>query len=75
MIRLTKYAAAIAFGVINIILFGQTFISAVGYHVTAGAALTPGQIALVSLGPVELVLLAIATVLSWRSDKGTAQPA
>ena len=70
VIRLTKYAAAIAFGVMNIVLFGQTFISAVDYHVRAGAGLTPGQVALVSLGPVELVILAVATVVSWRSHDG-----
>jgi hypothetical protein len=65
-----KYATAIAFGVIDIVLFGQTFVAAVGYHVRAGAGLTPGQVALVSLGPVELVILSVATVVSWRSDNG-----
>jgi hypothetical protein len=70
VIRLTKYAVAIACGIINIVLFGQTFISVVGYHLQAGAGLTPGQVALVSLGPVELVILAVATVASWRSDNG-----
>jgi hypothetical protein len=55
----------------NIALFGQTFISAVGYHVTADAGLTPGQVALVSLGPVELAILVLAVVTSWRSDNGS----
>lgn len=70
MRRVAKYVAAIAFGAMNIVVFGQTFISGVGYHVKPGAALTPGQVALVSLGPVELVVLVVAIVGSWRSDNG-----
>jgi hypothetical protein len=59
-----------AFGTLNVVLFGQTFISAVGWHTRPGSPLTAGQVALVSLAPVEFVILGVAAVLSWRSDRG-----
>lgn len=70
VVRVLKYAVAIAFGTLNVVFFGQTFISAVGWHLRPGSGLTAGQVALVSLAPVECVILGVAAVLSWRSDCG-----
>jgi hypothetical protein len=67
--RVSKYALAVAFGATNIILFGQTFTSGVANHVVPNAGFTPGEVALVSLGPIEAVVLGLALVASWRSDQ------
>jgi hypothetical protein len=42
--------------------------SAVAYHNSVSPGFTPGRIALISLGPVEFVLLAVVLVASLRSD-------
>jgi hypothetical protein len=68
-IRFAKYLLALLFGMTNIMLFSQTFISAVDYHNRLSPGITPGRIALISLGPVEFVLLAVAIAASWRSDR------
>lgn len=71
VIRALKYAGAIVLGTINVVLFGQTFVSAVGWHIRPGTGLTPGQVALVSVAPLEYLVLCLAVVSSWRSDNGT----
>lgn len=67
-IALAKYVVAFAFGLANIVLFSETFISAVAYHSSVSPGITPGRIALVGIGPAEFIVLGIALAASWGSD-------